>query len=856
MDVPNSSFVETSSLTYSTASEYISSPTTSSDEILPQSGNVPFTVVPSPNDNHQTSGFDSINPGYTYDVGDMSDDTRGAADSGLGLDEFFHRPIRLYGFVWQVGTPFYQTFNPVQAFMNQKRVANRISNYKNMRGRLHLRFLINGSPFNRGLMIVHARPFPLNDAYTLVRALVPADRIAASQMPHIYLNPTTSQGGDLVLPFFWPYNTLDLTGTQMLNTWELIIRDMSALQNSIGSAACTIQILAWMEEIVLSSPTDHNVLGIAPQSGEEDEYGNKPASAMASSVARASGALVDAPIIGKYMRATQMAAKAVGSVANVFGYSRPISLEPRMGVETLNIGSLSNYNLPDATVKLSLDAKKELVVDPRVTGLGPQDEMHIATTAMRESYIASFAWTEGDAAGHPIFYAAVTPSHFAQSAGGEIHMTPSCWACVPFQFWRGSMRFRFKVIASNFHKGRLRITYDPVFSRINDDFNVVQNHIFDIAETKDFTVQVGWSSDKPYLVCADLESEYFSAIPLTVNPDTQNGSIRVEVFTNLTTADPAVNVEAVEVLMFTSACDDFEVASPRTALMASLSYNKPPDIGGRAAEILPQSGDELLGEGTQEPDIPVKDTVESNMGGGSSPTLQLNDICFGESIVSWKQCLQRYCFHHCFKSCIDSNVSVIAVANHYRPDFPITRGYQSDGVHTSVDGAYNYTYMTLMNWITPAYVGWRGAIRWKYMIPVSNGAPLNKTIQVHRSASNNGWVDNALTINVNGSTGSAMAEFMCRALTGTWNGAHIVSSHLNNVCSVELPYYQALRFQSARRKDMMTANNEFRSHSVNVMSMDPQDTLVMAYVSAGEDFTCHFFLGIPVVWQYSNPTAV
>lgn len=849
MDVPNSH--SHGSVQYN---EWVN--TSSTSEILPQSGNVPFSVVESADSNHQTAGFSSINPGFTYDIGDMSDTTRGAADtSDLGLDEFFKRPIRLSSFIWTVGTPFYQTFNPLKLFLNQKRVANRISNYRNMRGRIHMRFMINGTPFNRGLMIVHARPLPLIDSFSRVRALVPADKVSASQMPHIYLNPTTSQGGDLVLPFFWPYNSMNLVTTQMDNAWEVIMRDMSPLANSQGSNTCTIQILAWMEDIVLSSPTDHNVYGIVPQSGEEDEYGNKPASAMASAVARASGALVDAPVIGKYARATEMAAKAVGAVANTFGYSRPVELTPRLGVETLNIGSLSNYNLPDATVKLSLDAKKETVVDPRVVGLGPQDEMHLATLAQRESYLMTFTWSEMNPAGTVLQYFGVTPNQHVQysTSGGptEYHMTPSCWITIPFQYWRGAMKFRFKVIASNFHKGRLRVTYDPVYSRVDDDFNAVQSHIFDIAETKDFTVQVGWASEQTYLEVADLSKMYYSSSTYTSSNLNENGTIRVEVFTNLTTSDPTVSDERIEVLVFTSMCEDFEVASPRTAYLNTYSYNPP--LNATVAE--PQSGDELLGEGTTDADIPVRDTVEATMGGKTDPTSRINDVCFGESVTSWKQCLQRYCFHHATKTCLDATTGILSVSNHYRPDFPVYRGYTPSGVHTSASGPYNFVYMTIINWVVPAYAAWRGALRWKYMIPVGAGSVQHKTLQVHRSATNNGWVDNALTLNMT-SSGSALAEFYCRCITGSWNGAHTVANHCNNVCSIELPYYSAQRFMNARRKDQAAAMNEFRSHSVNVMSLDPNDTIFMAYVAAADDFICHFFLGVPVCWRYDNPAAV
>lgn len=863
MDVPHSNSV--SSLTYSRSSEYISSPSDSPDEILPQSGNTPFTIVESSDDNANTMGFNSISPGYTYDMGDMSDATRGAADNPDDeLSQFFKRPVKLNSYAWNEGIPLYVSFNPITAFVQQTRVANRISNYRNMRGRLHLRFMINGTPFQYGLVLVHAIPNYAVDTFTRARALVQQDCIAGSQMPHIYLNPTNSQGGDLVLPFFWQYNSIDLTGTQMNNTWLLVIRDIAPLGSLSGDHTITIQVMAWMEDLVLSSPTSTNVQGILPQSGYADEYGDKPVSQIASVVERAAGSLVNAPVIGKMARATEMAARLTGGVANALGYSRPNVLEPSAPVETRNAGSTCNYNLPDSSMKLSLDAKKELAIDPRTTGLAPVDEMHIATLAQRESYVTGFRWGTDQIAGTPLFYALVSPSmHNRYVVGGtnpdELHMTPSCWACVPFEYWRGSMKFRFKVIASAFHKGRIRISYDPKYSKASDDFNIVHNHIFDIADTKDFTVKVGWGSEQTYLKCASLSETFFSTSPITPSNIVDNGTIKVEVFTDLTAAS-ATSVESIQILMFTSMCDDFEVASPRSAVLDGMTYNDPyvaasgyeisPDTIVSNSDIIPHSSTEQLGEKTDEPDIPLKQLTEATLGTpNDSPTMQLVDICFGETITSWKQCLQRFCIHNVMKTHENTTSVQYCLSKHWRPDFPIYRGKDPNGVHNSAVGPYNFTYMTIMNWVVPAYVGWKGGIRWKYFLPSQSAYNIN-TIQVVRTPVNQGWNNFEYSVSGNASR-SEMARFMRDDAhwSNTWQGCYFTQTPTNTVAAVEIPYYNANRWSSARRKDMMLPNTEFRSHTINFMTQTTVDPILMCYVSAAEDFMCYFFLAVPVCWQ-------
>lgn len=420
------------------------------------------------------------------------------------------------------------------------------------------------------------------------------------------------------------------------------------------------------------------------------------------------------------------------------------------------------------------------------------------------------------------------------------------------------MKFRFKVIASNFHRGRLRISYDPVYSKASDDFNMVQNYIIDIAETKDFTVRIGWSSEQTYLKCGTLAETYYSTSSITPSNTIDNGTIKVEVFTNLTTSDPTVSTESIQILMFTSMCEDFEVASPRSAVLHNMTYNQPYYAAGFAPTIEPQAGEEIFDEGTSEPDIPRKTDVEAEMGGTNhSPTLQLVDICFGETITSWKQPLQRFCLHNVTKT-FESNVanSNYKMSKHWRPDFPIYRGYDpSNGVHTSVSGKYNYTYMTIMNWVTPAYVGWKGGIRWKYMLPANNAISL-ATIQVVRAPVNQGWANFEYSLTADASF-STMASFWRDNWSATWQGAHIVQTTGNTVASVEIPYYNANRFSNARRKDMMLPDTEFRSHTINYCGMTITDPILMAFVAGAEDFSLFFFLSVPVCWLLpTDPTPV
>merc|ERR1711881_122584 len=157
------------------------------------------------------------------------------------------------------------------------------------------------------------------------------DVIAASQRPHVYLDPTNSQGGTLTLPFFWYKNALSIPEQEWRDMGDIIIHGMQELKHANGATdQVTVSVFAWAEEVSLSIPTANEPGSLVPQMGEiftpqiQDEYGTGPISRPAGVVAKAAGALSNIPGIGMYARATEMAASTVSSIATMFGYSRPV----------------------------------------------------------------------------------------------------------------------------------------------------------------------------------------------------------------------------------------------------------------------------------------------------------------------------------------------------------------------------------------------------------------------------------------------------------------------------------------------------------------------------------------------------
>lgn len=847
--------------------------------IGPQSGTeVPFSIGTGNNNMvQQTAGFTDQNPAYTYTVDSMPDSSFGVADTGnQRLEDFMSRPLRIAEYDWATtDAAFFQTFNPWSLMFNDPRVVNRIANFNLLRCKLHVKFLINGNGFHYGRLIASYLPLHNKDTFTVDRGFFRSDIVAASQQPHVYLDPTTSQGGDMVLPFVWYKNALSIPEAEWDDMGEITVRAINDLKHANGATdSVTISVWAWAEDVSLSIPTSENPSTIQPQSGYEirpqsgDEYGKGPISRPASILARAAGALVTAPVIGMYARATEMAASAVSAIATSFGYSRPAVLDDIVPYKPTYMGNLANTNVPDSVQKLSVDAKQETTIDPRVAGLASTDEMTIKGIGMRESYITTFPWTVDSSPNFFLWNSLVTPMLWRESVNGantEIHMPACAFAVHPFKSWRGSMKFRFQIVASNFHKGRLRIVYDPRTAG-NDDFNTAFQQIVDIAEEKDVTITVGWGNQQTYSNRANPGTD---AIPFrdnagggALNPspyDVHNGLLFVEVLNALTVPNSTINND-VSVNVFVSMCEDFEVANPANSYIDDYSWFPAP-----AAAITAQSGIEMTmadQDNTTEPSRPVSDNSVRKLAADISPTDRLADVCYGEKITSFRQLVKRYCFHTLYSNVASGGARQAHVYTRTSGDFPYYRGYAGpSAIHFSPFGPpYNYARMTLMNYITPAYVVRRGGIRYKTQQLRRRGAAdtLVTFHSVTRAPLASEYNENSERFFF-GNADTTEAASQVRKFVHGFAGTTIQPPANNPVLEYDLPYQNTDRFLPAKQVDQTTdvSNNTYHTYQA-VTSLDSGDNLkpfFFDYVAGAEDFSLSFFTGCPIMYYApSDPT--
>jgi hypothetical protein len=817
----------------------------------------------SDNTKSQNVSFNDTHPGYKTDILGAFDEVRSAPlASDATLDEFFSRPLRIASYDWGVGTTLSEVFNPWNLYFSNPRVINRIANYKLLQAKLHVKVLINGNSFHYGRLLVSYYPLPTLDEMSVTRSFYDVDNVGDTQRPHIMLDPTNSQGGEMVLPFFWNKNLLDIPGEDWNLMGALKISTLQGLKHALGATdTVTINVFAWAESVRFAIPTQTEPGAIAPQA---DEYGRGAISRPATVVANIASKLANVPIIGPFAMATQIGASATSAIAALFGYSKPAEIDLH-SVRIVNRSSLATTVGTEQVDKLTVDPKQELTIDPCTVGLESTDEMAVLNIAQHETYLTNFDWDVGTSQETLLWNCVVDPC-LHRILNSELHFTAPCFATLPFDYWRGTMIFRFQVICSKYHKGRLKIVYDPnkTPSGGTAEYNTAYTTIVDISDTTDFTIKAGWGqpfSYREHITIPTTENAMFSTTPLSYASNSTkygNGTLAVYVVNELTVPNTTIDND-IQVNVFVSVDDDFEIAQPTSATVSKLRMNAHPNVAPEAFE--PQASEAPPDELTKVDSRPTDPDVLSQAALTIPTSDKTNMIHFGESIRSFRTLLKRFNLHEVqpgfFEGYDPGHVGMNMVRGTSRQALPFEPGYTmtTGSVPFSLAGGnYAYAQMTLMRYLTTGFAGWRGGVRWLYDFSNLNNVERSAFYQATRKGHSNAKNSNANGQGVVAQTKTKESQAMLTQIYQDHNaqeGSSMMTNAVNNILGFEVPYYSNYRFAPARQK--------VKFDSTEMQAMPYYGTIcqtqfytvsgnVRTYCAAAEDFNVFFYLGPPVFY--------
>lgn len=833
------------------------------DEFEPQSG---FQISYASEDgglNEQNVKFSDQNPAHETIIESTIDPTRRTQDSAdTSLENFFSRPIKIAEYSWSVGSGLSADVHPWDLYFSNPRVENRLNNFKLLRANLRVKIVVNGNGFYYGRAVAGYLPHPNFDDFSYPS--VANDMVQVSQWPKIFIDPTRSTGGSMTLPFFHHENYIDIVTRDWSTMGHLYIRSLNALKHANGGTTpVNVSVFAWATDVSLSVPTSVNMSALSPQSGEEVDIANKMGivSGPATSIAKIADTISSIPPIAPFAKATSQVATGVAGIARTLGYSRPTETRNPLATRPHPVSSLASCTVPDTAQKMTVDDKQELTIDPRISGLGGEDPLSIAGIASRESYLTSFEWYPGTAAETHLWNVRVQPALFNKT-GNAFHFTSLAVASLPFKYWTGTLKFRFQIVCSNFHKGRIKVVYDPNFVESNE-YNINYMEIIDISEKQDFTISI--APAQPVNIMKRMEPQVnavntvFSTTEFS-SAAAGNGTLGVYVVNDLTT--PSLTSDPISINVYVSAGKDFEVFVPDNEFQ---SFVFKPQSG-----LEPQSGTEVVVDAiTEEEDDAPEQDVSTDIALVSNIHDQNSLVFIGERILSFRTLLKRYNLHRTERLSNGDGQNQMTILA--RPAFPGLRGHVFGAVdQQTTSDVYNYMNTLLLHWVTYAFSGFRGSIRTKMLIPgatatangVTNYRP-KLSVWIERQPPGSiahTWFKQFTTMSKynydDGAAASGVYDYTAyrsaKRMTGH-NGIIYADENINSNIEFETPFYNQKRYIPGKREDWTTSVLDFEGYKLIAESYSSNERLINIYNAIGEDFQVFWYSGLPKMYFEASP---
>lgn len=802
-------------------------------------------------------------------------------DADIG--KFLERKVKIHSQTWSVGADFAATISPWALYLNNAAVLNKLANYNLLHADMEITILINGTSFHVGMLL--ASYSYMNTFNEVVTIGGDTQFVTRSQRPHCWINASTEKSGCICVPFFVPTPYLSLVDPTFdaASIGTLHIGSLEALQQiNAGTDLISVTVFAQLKNVQLTAPTQGLVAISGPQDPDfdfilyesqakkksKDEYKEKDGiiSSTASAIADYAGYFKNIPYIGKLATATQIGATAMGGIARLFGYSKPTNLSDVSLMRNMPVSSLALTEGADSSQKLTVTGKQEITLDPSTVGFDGTDELTILSFAQTESYLTKFSWPVTAVQDDYLFAIDVHPMIERRSAfvfgGAQIIPTALSFVSRPFAEWSGSIRFRFQVVASQFHKGRLGIIYDPHGPSGTDPYNVTFNTIIDLADVRDVTFEVKWQNDRPYLNCKNSLIDTFWT---TTNPQTRttdrssaNGVLYVQVLNDLVVPDA---VTPATILVSVSAGDDFELVNPHGGAMQVFPYPPVAVAGPRdiwdleyesqasADEVTPVEENSPEGENIQE----ITTNVQIH-----APQKSL--IYYGERIVSIRQLIKRYCLWRTI-----GNDPTTAAGERYvyaMKAFPTTGGYDPDAIDTTFVGSTPYWYCqnTYLTYFKYFFAGWRGSIRYKFL-PLTDVQALRVEQTAGESLRKGASTFRPIYTSFLPTSTNPKEWAQIAGIGGFYSasGSAATQNRTMDSLEVEIPYQVPLRFSLTQKKFNADSTNSLENgtpggsafHIVAYTAPTPKFGMD-AYVAAGEDFNFFGKVGAPVMYRHSG----
>ncbi len=447
--------------------------------------------------------------------------------------------------------------------LNTTMYKEKVSGFYGFKGNLVLKFQTNAQKFQQGMILISV--LPCGPMLTSERRMFILNHIEPlSQLPSIRHDISQTNETIIKVPYMSPMlmHPLDSARAKDYATVYYIV------YSPLSSGNINYRCWCHFEDVELSYPMAQSGKGMSvtkkankyTTSDLEDTSGivSTPIATIASGVRQLGDNI---PIISSFSQPTAWFLDSLSKGFASFGLSNPVdtsvrhSVVPRIGSHTYNV------DINDTVESFGYLAGNKIAHLPGFAGTDV-DEMSIQHLCSIPSFLGYFVWSTADGPSAEIFSRVVGKSGFSTAgaittgAGTRNYKIypPFAYIANRFVFWRGSIKYKFYAVKTNFHNGRILFSYSPNLNPTNNtsakaDFNT--RYIWDISQVSTFEVTIPYVSPQSWTLW---------------NSDQNIGSLKGFVLTELEAVSGVSTT--IEILVEISAGPDFEVAQIDTSSLS------------------------------------------------------------------------------------------------------------------------------------------------------------------------------------------------------------------------------------------------------------------------------------------------
>lgn len=480
---------------------------------------------------------------------------------------------------------------------------SKLEGFAGMRATAVFKFVLAVERFAQGRLLIHYIPGEYDVDHEKQHTY---NLQMKTQQPRIEVNINRDTMVEIKVPYVSPSTHYNLQTREGI--WGRIF--CSVYSPLVGlSSGINVNVFVSFEDVDLVIPTFGS-----PQGGSLE---NEKKTSLAVNLRRAKKIATDAskiPLLSSIATPTSWFLAAAENCASALGWTAAYNSD---GLQRI-ADYMNPYHLTcdgqRNSLPMGMSCDNEVDVLPGFAG-NNLDEMAIKFFATRPAYITNFTIGTSDIVGGLAFNQLVTPANFrtvianhgtGALAGAVYSSTPVGYLMNIMRYWRGSLVYSFKFVKTEFHTGKIEISYQPYRLSPVTYANTVYcpRHIVDIKDTDEFHVTIPYMQLTPWTDGAVITGELCVNIVSPLNCPTSVSS-------------------TISVIVEVAAGDDFAVACPKNVTTMPMTF-----------DVTPQSG--LFSDDCRIKRFVIGDTEQKPL------NLDAERYCVGEAIRSVKQLASRF----------------------------------------------------------------------------------------------------------------------------------------------------------------------------------------------------------------------